>query len=226
VSGRAVLLDAMGTLVRLEQPAPRLVEELRARHGIELSETEARKALGAEITHYRAHHDEGADAAGLARLRSQCAEVLREALPQHARAALPDRPGALTEALLSALRFSVYDDVRPTLGALRAAGWRAIVVSNWDVSLHDVLGGLGIAPLLDGVVTSAETRARKPDPAIFARGLALAGVTPGQAMHVGDSVDEDVAGARAAGIEPILVARHRAPRPAGVRVIRTLAELL
>ena len=98
-----------------------------------------------------------------------------------------------------------------------------VVVSNWDVSLAEVLERVGLAPLLDGVVTSAAVGAAKPDPAIFAHALALAGVPAARARHVGDSLDEDVAGARAAGIEPVLLRRDGGPRPG--RGVRTIAGL-
>jgi putative hydrolase of the HAD superfamily len=45
-------------------------------------------------------------------------------------------------------------------------------------------------------------------------------------MHVGDSVEADVAGARAAGLEAVLVARDGAPAPEGVRVVASLDGLL
>ena len=99
------------------------------------------------------------------------------------------------------------------------------MVSNWDVSLHDVWT-LGLAPLLDGVVTSAEVGARKPDAAIFARALEIAGVRAEQAVHVGDSLEEDVAGARAAGIEPVLIRRDGSPGPPDTRTITNLIELV
>jgi putative hydrolase of the HAD superfamily len=76
-------------------------------------------------------------------------------------------------------------------------------VSNWDCSLSDVLARTGLGELLDGVVTSAEAGARKPDPGIFTVALGLAGCEAAQALHVGDTPDEDVAGARAAGV-PVL----------------------
>ena len=91
--------------------------------------------------------------------------------------------------------------------ALRAAGCALVVVSNWDVSLHERLAETGLAPLVDGVVASAEVGVAKPERAIFERALALAGVRAADAWHVGDSVAEDVEGARAAGIRPVLVAR-------------------
>ena len=84
---------------------------------------------------------------------------------------------------------------------------------------------MGLAALLDAVVTSASVGVRKPGVAIFERALALAGARPDEAVHVGDSVEDDVAGARAAGIEPVLVRRDGGAGPPGVRTIATLAAL-
>jgi putative hydrolase of the HAD superfamily len=231
VAFRAVLLDALGTMVELERPWPHLVGELAAR-GVEVGEDLAREAMLAEIAHYRAHHDEGATPAGLAALRRDCARVVAAALgPPAAGLALDE----VEAAMLAAVRFRPYPDVPGALGELRRAGCRLVAVSNWDVSLHDVLAELGLARHLAGAVTSAEAGAAKPDPAIFARALAVAGVGPGEALHAGDSVEADVLGARGAGIAAALVDRHGgdglrsvgagAAAPAGVPVVRTLAEL-
>jgi putative hydrolase of the HAD superfamily len=216
---RALLIDGMGTLVSLAPPAPLLVVELQRRFGADVSESAASRALGAEIAFYRAHMGDGRDADSLRELRRRCAEVLREALP----AALRDQD--LLDALLGSLRFAPFDDARGALLAARAHGTRVIVVSNWDVSLADVLERIGLAPLVDGVVTSAAVGVAKPDPAIFAHALALGGVPAGRAHHVGDSLQEDVVGARAAGIEPVLLRRDGGAGPVGVRTIASLAEL-
>ena len=77
----AVLLDALGTLVELEPPAPRLRAELARELGIEISRPRPQRAIEAEIAYYRAHLDEGRDPASLASLRRACAEALRRALP-------------------------------------------------------------------------------------------------------------------------------------------------
>ena len=61
-----------------------------------------------------------------------------------------------------------------TLAALREDGWTLVVVSNWDVSLDEVLVETGLRERVDGVVTSVAAGAAKPDGAAFARGLALA----------------------------------------------------
>jgi putative hydrolase of the HAD superfamily len=221
---RALLLDALGTLLELEPPAPRLRVELSERFGVSISETDAKRAIAAEIAYYRAHLDEGRDPDALAALRSRCAEALRDELSDHERVAAIDN-AALTGALLASLRFEAFADVRPALVAARAAGRRLVVVSNWDVSLNDVLDRLGLAPMLDGIVTSAAAGARKPSPEIFERALALAGTAAHEAIHVGDSLAEDVAGARAAGIEAVLIKRDGAPGPPGVRTVATLAGL-
>jgi len=216
----AILLDALGTLVALEPPAPRLRAELAERFGLEVSARQAARAIAAEIAYYRTHLDAGRDPAGLEALRRECAGVLRAELPA---ADLELDP--LVEALLASLRFTAFADVRPALVAARSRGQRLVVVSNWDVSLHGVLRALELEPLLDGIITSAGAGARKPAPAIFEQALALAGAGPEEAIHVGDSLDEDVAGARDAGIEPVLVRRDGGAEVRGVRTISSLAEL-
>jgi putative hydrolase of the HAD superfamily len=219
---RAVLLDGMGTLLTLDRPVPRLREELRERVGLEVSAAVARDALGAEIAYYRAHHDEGRDRASVAALRRRCAAVLRAALPGGDGLPL----AGVTDALLGALHFRAFPDAAPALRALRARGMRLVVVSNWDVSLRDALAEAGLAQLLHGAISSAELGVAKPDPAIFRHALTLAGVPAANALHVGDTPELDVAGARAAGIEVLLLLRSGAAPPAGMRAIRSLRELV
>jgi putative hydrolase of the HAD superfamily len=215
----AVLLDALGTLIELERPWPHLVDELEAR-GVVVSEEAAREAMLAEMAYYRAHHDEASDWPGLKDLRRRCAGVVQERLGTP----LPLRD--VEDALLAAVRFRAYPEVPAVLARLRAGGARLAVVSNWDVSLHDVLERTQLRALVDAVVISAELGAAKPDPAIFRAALERLGATAGEAMHVGDSVEHDVAGARAAGLEAVLVARDGAQAPDGVRVVASLEGLL
>jgi len=224
---RALLIDGLGTLVSLRPPAPLLRRELALRYGVDLSEAQAARGLAAEIAFYRAHMGEGRDADSLAALRRRCAETLVDALPHRDRLAAHGIR-SLTEALLSALRFEPFADARPALVRARARGARVVVVSNWDVSLLEVLELAGLAPLLDGVVTSAAAGAAKPAPAIFHHALALADVAPADALHVGDSLSEDVHGARACGIRPVLLARAgdgAPPAPPDVATIAGLGEL-
>ena len=215
-----MLLDAFGTLVALEPPAPRLRSELRRTIGLELSAEAAETAFRAEIAFYLEHHLEGADERSLDDLRDRCAGVIAEALALERRAL----PG-VREAMLASLRFSAHPDAAPALRALRARGLRLVVASNWDCSLPQVLEDAGLAPLVDDVVSSATVGAAKPDPAVFGAALAAAGAGPVDAVHVGDSLVNDVEGARAAGVRGVLLDRSGGdPRP-GVETIGSLGDL-
>jgi putative hydrolase of the HAD superfamily len=215
---KAVLLDALGTLVELQPPAPRL-QRVLAQSGFEISEEQAAAGFAAEIAYYLDHHLEGSGRERLERLRDRCAEELRRALD------IPDLGHATARrAMLEALEFRPYPDALPALAELRALGPTLVVASNWDCSLPDWLEPAGITELVDGVVTSAEVGAPKPNPRVFERALAIAGVRPSEALHVGDKVDNDVEGAGAAGIRAVLVQRD-GEAPPGVEVIRSLREL-
>jgi putative hydrolase of the HAD superfamily len=219
-STRAVLLDALGTLVHLLPPAPRLRVEL-ARLGFEVGDEQAARAFAAEIAYYVEHHTEGRDPSSLAELRNRCAAVLHDSL------GIPGLPvPAARDAMLASIRFEAYPDAAPALGELRDRGLRRVVASNWDCSLPEVLDSAGLGPLLEGIVTSAEVGARKPDPALFAAALEAAGAAPAEAVHVGDSVANDVEGAGAAGIRAVLVDRGGSLSvPEAIPVISDLSEL-
>lgn len=190
---RAVFLDALGTLLELEPPWAHLRRAL----GDDVPEERLVAAVRAEMAYYRDHSHEGRDAASLAALRQRAAAVLSEQL---------GRPVDV-ERLMGAIRFRAFPDAAPALEALRARGLTLVCVSNWDCALPEVLERTGLDPYFDGEVTSAGAGARKPDPAIFRPALELAGCEPAEALHVGDTPEEDVDGARTAGVPVLLIDR-------------------
>jgi putative hydrolase of the HAD superfamily len=203
---RAVFLDALGTLVELEPPWV----YLRDRVPPKVEDERLVAAVRAEMGYYREHAHEGRDAASLADLRRRCAAVLSAELGVT----------ITVEALVEAVRFNAYPDAETALGRLRERGLRLVVVSNWDCSLSTVLERCGFAGLIDGAVSSAEAGARKPEPAIFAAALELASCEAREALHVGDSPEEDLEGARAAGIRALLI-----DRDGGAGDISSLVEI-
>ncbi|MFL5825761.1 MAG: HAD family hydrolase [Thermoleophilaceae bacterium] len=217
---KAVLLDSFGTLLRMDAPGPHLRREL-AGLGVDLSVEEAAAAFRAEISYYLAHNLEGRDAESLLDLRNRCAGVVREAIGR------PDLDlDSVREAMLRSIRFSAFEDAPPALAELRASGIRTVVASNWDCSLPEALERAGLRSLVDGVAASAVVGAAKPARELFLAALELAGAEPGDAVHVGDSFQKDVEGARAAGLSAVLLARDgSAPSAREVPVIRSLAEL-
>jgi putative hydrolase of the HAD superfamily len=199
----AVLLDSFGTLVAMEPPAPGLRTEL-ARRGLEVDVPVADAAFRAEIAYYLEHHVEGRDRESLDELRDRCAHVMSDALG--------DPAVDVRAAMLAAIHFVPYPDAPAALRELREGGLRVVVASNWDCSLGDVLREAGLRELVDGVVTSAEAGAPKPDRRLFDAALDVAGVPRERAVYVGDSPANDVGGATAAGIRAVLL-RRSCPRP-------------
>ncbi len=195
----AVLLDALGTLVRLDDPVGRLVRAYASR-GVEVDPRRAGRAMKLEVAHYRAEHARASDRAGLEAVRDECAALVARELPT----SLP-----LTEvraALLEAIVFVPFDDAARVL---QQWDLPLAIVSNWDVSLHDVLDELGWTARFGAVVTSAELGVAKPAPEPFLVALRALGVAPSRdVVHVGDDAEVDLAGAAAAGVRGVLIVRE------------------
>jgi putative hydrolase of the HAD superfamily len=220
---KAVLLDAFGTLVRMDPPAPHLRAALERLTGVDVGPEAAERGFQAEISYYLAHNLEGRDVGSLEELRDRCAAELHEALKR------PDLDrGLVRRAMLESLRFSAFDDAAPGLRELRSLGLRLVVASNWDCSLPSVLERIGLTPLLDDVISSAVVGAAKPDRRLFEAGLAAAGCSPGEAVYAGDSLEADVEGAQAAGLRAVLVDRDGVapPRVPRVESLRELPSLV
>jgi putative hydrolase of the HAD superfamily len=119
----------------------------------------------------------------------------------------------------------LFPDTMAAVGELKARGLELGIISNFDSRLFPVMRGLGLADAFDTVTISSLTRAAKPAPKIFHLALEKHAVDPDEAVHVGDSVRDDVEGATKAGLHAVLLDRQgRAREPAG-HVIQTLAQL-
>jgi len=103
--------------------------------------------------------------------------------------------------------FAVFPDVVPCLEWLRQAGLKAAVVSNWGCSLPGLFKRLRLAGYFETIIASANVRIEKPDQGIFEHALELTGSRPETTLHVGDSFEADVLGARAAGLHSLLLDR-------------------
>ena len=100
---------------------------------------------------------------------------------------------------------TVPDEVRPALAALRAGGFRLVVLSNANGTLHRAFERLGLTGAFDVIFDSHDEGVEKPDPRFFRIALERAGADAATTMHVGDLYHVDVAGARAAGLTPALL---------------------
>ncbi len=225
MSYRAILFDLFGTVVRFRRGPDLAFDWLRepwAATGLPIAFDVFRDALIAvsrDIVAARPpEHHEVSSAERFAR-------VLR-------RAGVDD-PGA-AQALCAAHMAYIAAQVElpPDHDALLAglaADRRLALVSNFDdaATARAVLAHHDLARHFDAILISAEVGRRKPHPAIFHDALAQLGCAPGDALVVGDSHPEDVAGACAAGLAVAWLAPPDAPRrePAPTHQITSLAEV-
>lgn len=107
----------------------------------------------------------------------------------------------------------LYPDVMESLVTLKKSGKKLGIISNWDSRLFKISEGLGLDGYFDFILASAVFGSSKPSAKIFEEALKKAGVDPHEAIHIGDSFEDDVRGAKAAGIDAILIDRHPEPRP-------------
>ncbi|MFC1900856.1 HAD family hydrolase [Chloroflexota bacterium] len=112
-----------------------------------------------------------------------------------------------TQELYKDIKFVLYDDVIPTLKTIREKDLTIGILTNIESGMEPICKELGLEPYIDIIVTSGEAGADKPQPKIFLLALEKAGVEANEAIHVGDQPKIDIAGAKGAGINPLLLDR-------------------
>jgi HAD superfamily hydrolase (TIGR01509 family) len=218
---RAVFLDAGGTLIHLDRG---FILAALAEQGI--AKDEAAFLIADQLA--REHR--------AAAIRS--GEVLDDASSWRVYAVrlleLLEATGDAAEGVTAAIRQrhragTLWTHVEPgtleTLAQLKDRGYTLGVVSNADGRVENFLQHVGITRYLDFVVDSGIVGVEKPNPRIFEIALERGNVSKDEVVHVGDVYEVDVLGARAAGIEPIMIITTGSAAPPDVRVIRSFTEL-
>ena len=126
-------------------------------------------------------------------------------------------------------RLAVYDDARALLSSLKFRGYRVGVLTNAIFPGHlfqPLINELGISGYIDSFVSSADLGVAKPNPGIYLHTLKSMGCEAHETLFVGDRVETDITGARAAGLRAVLIRRGQRPRDAsGYLVIEHLSAL-
>ena len=101
-------------------------------------------------------------------------------------------------------------DALPTLQKLAGAGYRIGLISNASdaADVHVLIDKAMLRPWLQSIVISAEVGLRKPSPRIYEIALNALDMLPAQTVMVGDTLSADVAGAHAAGLRAVWIARR------------------
>ena len=223
---RAVLLDATGTLFDVARPLGDAYSELAREFGAEIDSDTMTHGFRTAFADSPPIAFPGLRGADLDRAERGWWRTVVERVTREAGGVPEFDPyfDRLYAHYASAPAWSVFPEVRGVLGALRERGPRLAVVSNFDSRLPPLLDALRLAPFFDAVACSGAVGAAKPDGAIFAHALAVLGVDAHEALHVGDSRVNDYDGARAAGIEALLV--ERGATTSGAGTIRDLRGIL
>jgi putative hydrolase of the HAD superfamily len=132
----------------------------------------------------------------------------------------------LRSAFAEPSAWTVFPDVAPALDRLTDAGIGLGVVSNWDSRLPTLLERLDLARRFQALAVSSLEGVEKPDPALFHRALARLRARPEGTAHVGDVPELDGAGARAAGLRPLMLARSGRLDGGAFRDLGAIADLL
>jgi putative hydrolase of the HAD superfamily len=132
---------------------------------------------------------------------------------------------AIMEATFLTEGWEVFPDAIPLLDALRDAGVRLGVISNWPPTLERTLERAGLSQYFETIVSSGAVGYAKPRPEIFLAALERLDIAPTRALYVGDSVEHDVLGAASVGMAAVLLDRHSS-HPLHRPRIERLPELL
>jgi HAD superfamily hydrolase (TIGR01509 family) len=221
----AVLLDAGGTLVRLDFEW--MVETL-AGLGVR---TDVAAMRDAEVEGRRAYdtscgprRQESPPLGAVGDVRAYFGGMI-------AAAGVPaERVGALVDRFLERERdrglwSRPAEGARETLDALEGLGLRRAVISNSDGRASEHLRNAGVLRGLEFVVDSHREGVEKPDPRIFRIALERLGVPPERALYVGDILAVDATGARAAAVEFVLIDPAGDYAPEGMAAIAEIGEL-
>ena len=228
---KAVFFDFYKTLfVHEEQSFERSLRKIAARYGVEINwerfET-AMERLFANTSSPAPTTDYSLLESSIAVMMRECEFIREVGIENHVEQIAWELLQFAGHPLFAANNTILYNDAVPTLEYLQSAGFKLAIVSNWDTPLDPLTERLGIADYFDAIVASHDARVRseKPDPHIFNYALAAVGVSAEDAVHVGDTYQADIVGARDVGIRPILLDRDNTQTGRWEETIQNLAEL-
>lgn len=205
MSFKAVFLDAGGTLIRERASRARIYARTARSRGLAVSDDEMAQRM------YRAHQELPRTLDGAFRYTERWFRRFMEHIFIQGLGLEHGQLAGVQAELWARFRdpatFELAPGARELCEWLSASGVRVAVVSNWSEPLPEILAGLGLAHALDAIAVSAVEGVEKPDPALFERArlrLPHPQPAPGDIVHLGDRVDTDVVGARAAGLRAVL----------------------
>ncbi len=195
---RAVTFDVGGTLIAPWPSVGGVYAQVAAQFGVEV----AAEALDAQFARAWAAKK------NFSHRRSEWSELVRQTFDGLTVARPSEKLfDTLYKHFATAAAWRIFDDVETCLRELKRRGLKLGIISNWDERLRPLLRDLKLDHYFDSIVISGPGGIQKPDDRIFQTAAMELKVEPAGILHIGDSASEDVAGARAAGLHALLLAR-------------------
>lgn len=226
---RMLVFDAGGTLIHPDPPVPVVYAHAAARYGIQVSAADLDRKFREAFQNSESVESTG-KLGGESQRTSEAAElqrwrwIVRECLGDFA--GFDDCFAELFAWFARPEAWACYPDVRPALARFQAAGWTMGLASNFDARLHAICAATPELARLNPRWISSEVGYRKPAPEFFAAIGATCGYRPGELLMIGDDPIADVAGARAAGWQAVLIDRKSRHGSNGFSSLAELADLL
>jgi len=196
---RAVTFDVGGTLIEPWPSVGHVYAQIASKFGITGVEPAALNS--GFVRAWKARQDFDYSRAAWRRLVDQTFAGLSPEPPDEACF------NAIYDHFAHAEAWRVFDDAQRALAAVKASGHKVGLISNWDERLHPLLAELQLASSFEAVTISCEVGYTKPRPEIFQHCATQLGLPLESILHIGDSTSEDVGGAKAAGMQGLLLDR-------------------
>lgn len=230
---RTIFFDAGFTLLQPQRSTSELCQDICQQMGLHVHLDQIRQAMreaeGFFLRYTNLNRHTWANEQAINEMWiSYYVTLLRPFVEEHDERRLFQLATTIVEEYENHTSWQTYSDVLPTLRALKERGYMLGVISDWGISLGPIMRQLRLTHYFDCLIISAAVRQAKPSPALYEMALQRANAIADYTIHIGDTYIQDVLGARAVGITPVLLDRRHKLTESAVDclLVHSLYELL
>ncbi|XP_038045433.1 haloacid dehalogenase-like hydrolase domain-containing protein 3 [Patiria miniata] len=208
---KVITLDIHNTLMRVNQSTGQQYSRVALQHGVTLDPHILDKAFHSALGEQRAKHPNYGIHAGMSS-SAWWTDVVRKTFTTSGYSnseVVSKIASTLYEDFKKPMTWDIFPEVKSTLTSLNRLGVCLGVISNCDERLMEVLQATNLASHFAFILLSVYTEHEKPKPEMFRLALDRLRVQPEECLHVGDNIRQDYEGARAIGMDAVVVDRNQ-----------------